>query len=147
MPVAYHVIFNRPKGVCIMAKAKGIKKAVEVALVPSKRAQVLAFIAFAKANDIPVNLLPGIMFAYSTVMRRRHATGEIKNGLGECQRYPANALKGRHSCIGDDYKAAMVWVRGLKITKATATTAQAEYVKARTTNKAKLAAENAKASK
>lgn len=138
-----------------MAKTKGSTKGMgkgdkvttgtkAPVLVPSKRAQVLAFIAYAKANDIPVGLLPGIMYAYSTVMARRHgASGQtIKNALGECSRYPANALKGRHSCIGDDFKVAMVWVRGLKITKALATTAQGEYAKARVANKAQLAKAN-----
>jgi len=116
------------------SKGKGkatTPKVASVAVVPSKRAQVLAFVAFAKANDIPVALLPGVMYRYSTIMARRHTEGEINNALGECQRYPANAIKGRHECAKGDDVSALAWVKTLGITKATATEAQAKYVQAK----------------
>ena len=106
-------------------------KAASVVVVPSKRAQVLAFIAFAKANGIPITLLPGVMFAYSTIMARRHSEGAINNALGECQRYPSNAIKGRHECAKGDLAGALAWVKTLGITKATAESAHKAYVQAK----------------
>lgn len=111
-------------------------KVASVVVVPSKRAQVLAFIAYCKAASIPFALLPGVMYKYSTIMARRHSTGEINNALGECQRYPSNAAKGRHECAKGDLAGALAWVKTLGITKGTAEVAHKAYVQAKVDIKA-----------
>lgn len=123
-----------------MGKAKtgtGSKaKAPAVVVVPSKRAQVLAFVAFAKAQGIPATLLPAIMYQYSTIMARRHSDGAINNALGECQRYPANAQKGRHECAKGDLASALAWVKTLGITKGSSEIAHKAFVQAKVDAKA-----------
>lgn len=107
----------------------------------NKRAQCIALVAFAKANNIQASLLPGLLFVYSTIMQRRHGdtAKRIKNALGECRRYPTCYLAGQYEANAGDMAVATAWVKGLGITAVKATEAQKLYVQAKADSKTAMA--------
>ncbi len=119
--------------------AKGTGTVVNVPT--NKRAQCIALVAFAKANNIQASLLPGLLFVYSTIMQRRHGDSakRIKNALGECRRYPTCYLAGQYTANTGDMAVATAWVKGLGITASKASDAQKLYVQAKADSKAAMA--------
>lgn len=129
------------KGSEVTTAPKSGKGTGTVVNVPTnKRAQCIALVMFAKANNIQASLLPGLLFVYSTIMARRHGdtAKRIKNALGECRRYPTCYLAGQYTANAGDMAVATAWVKGLGITSAKATEAQKLYVQAKADSKAAM---------